>query len=1279
MAKFGEKVSHRYKNRLAFRAGILYFGIPVFALVLLMVMVSRITSAVSDDFARRLARQYSIEAAANFQISTSPHFVLMQQISRSTTISRWLAGTEALENKAIAFYEIMGYTVFVPGVYMMFTSYETLQAYTFDVNLSFEEFHSWGIVRYYRPEAQWFFDTRDAEMPFIINIQRTREIGGELYIWSNHRMYYQGRFVGVVTTGTRFDGVFDSIFGDFDADNKRGYIIDRNGNVRMDSAELLAVLDDVGMATLPSIPEADYNPLLAYGINRHLQMMTHGIFQPGIYTHTAISLEGVYRYASIAPIIGTDWSIVVLSRHAGVLDSFYLPMIIAVFAVLIISVVIGNLLIRNMALVPLYRLTQSTADITEHAELFGLERNDEIGDLARTIKLSREALKYRENMLGTINQAAQILLTSNDDPMAAILKGMEIVGRSVGADRVHLWRDEIIDGELHFVLRHNWLSYGDEAKILGALGMHFPYSSRPGWLETLNRGERINRAVSEEHPENAAFMAEHGMKSLASVPLLVNNESFGSLSVTDCHRERVFTDGEMEMLASAGLMFANALIRNEQEAAMKEALEIERDTRELNQAIIDSSPYVIGIFGDDTNLFFANKQTKELFKVDDPQEVVENLYSFSPELQPCGTPTPEKAVMYAKKAFQEGYARFEWMHQLKDGELVPVECIYARIQYKGKSMILCYTLDLRELKNAMAEMKRLEVVEESDRAKSRFLARMSHEIRTPITAVLGISEIQLRSPALSRHMEEAFTKVYDSAQMLLSIVNDILDFSKIESGKMSVIEEEYEIAGLVIDAVHLHTVHLEPKNITFKVKIDENLPIRLTGDALRIRQIISNLISNAFKYTESGYVLLGLKCEKERKGYVTLVISVQDTGFGMSQEQLEAIKTSEYSRFHEREERFISGTGLGVPIVYSLVQMMNGQIDFESEAGKGTTVIVRIPQKTCGAEVLGKELASTLQSFESRPVTQRFKFVPNPMPHGKVLVVDDVDDNLFVAKGLLAFYDLSVDTCTSGQATINKIRQGNVYDIVFMDYLMPGLNGTETMRMMRAMDYDRPIVALTANAVVGQEEEFLKSGFDEFISKPIQTTRLNEVLTKYIRKQPPVAKDGIDDFLKNADVIKKLGINFAKSHKKTLPDIIQALETGDVKTAHRLAHTLKSSAGLIGENTLAQIAKAVENSLAEGKMPDQLSDLENELNRVLEGISVPEPVRPPGGKTKEDARELLNQLKTLLESKSVKCLDFLDELRLIPEAATLADQIESFDFKPALNELRTLIEALPQH
>ena len=530
---------------------------------------------------------------------------------------------------------------------------------------------------------------------------------------------------------------------------------------------------------------------------------------------------------------------------------------------------------------------------------------------------------------------------------------------------------------------------------------------------------------------------------------------------------------------------------------VKAAQAKEREALEFGNTLYDISPVFVDVWDENINLIDCNNQALSLFGVSSKEEFIRRVDDFFPEYQPCGTPTKEKYRRYFQQALDEGHVRFEFMHLDGNGDELPVETIYVRITRQGKPVLVGFNHDLRQLKKA----QQLEVAEESSKAKSRFLARMSHEIRTPITAVLGITEIHLRNQVMPPHTEEAFAKIYDSSKTLLSIVNDILDFSKIESGKMPLINNEYDVASLVSDAGQLHLVYLDSKDVTFKMNVDAQLPAKIIGDALRIRQIINNLLTNAFKYTEHGMVELSLKCETKKDNDVILVISIQDTGVGMTQEQIEELEdlNSEYVRLHEQEKPFVSGTGLGLPIVYSLVQMMDAQFNLTSEVNKGTNINICIPQKISGTEILGAELAHSLQNFESSTWTKTLTFTPESMPYGKVLVVDDVDSNLYVAEAMLESFDLNIELCESGQDAIDKIRQGKIYDIIFLDHMMPGIDGMETAKILRGMDYNHPIVALTANALKGQAELFMNNGFSGFMSKPLDINRLNSYLVRFIK------------------------------------------------------------------------------------------------------------------------------------------------------------------------------------
>ena len=410
-------------------------------------------------------------------------------------------------------------------------------------------------------------------------------------------------------------------------------------------------------------------------------------------------------------------------------------------------------------------------------------------------------------------------------------------------------------------------------------------------------------------------------------------------------------------------------------------------------------------------------------------------------------------------------------------------------------------MDMTETKNVLLDTRRQKVeAEAANKAKSTFLSVMSHEIRTPLNVIRGITEIQLQDEHITQENKDAFHKIGSASDMLLSIIDDILDLSKIESNKMDLMIEQYEVAGLIRDSVQMNVMRFDGKPITFKLYIDETLPYYLLGDELRIKQILNNLLSNAFKYTESGTINLSIfKLEYNQDDEIKLVLKVSDTGQGMTQEQIDLL-FDEYSRFNYAANRKTVGTGLGMNITRNLIRLMDGEIFVESEPDHGSTFTVYLPQKTVNDAILGKELAQDIQNFHtSQALKKRVSINREPMPYGNVLIVDDMIVNIDVAKGLLTLYQLNIDTANSAFEAIEKIRSGNTYDIIFMDHMMPIMDGIEATETIRASGYELPIVALTANAVAGQAEMFLEHGFNDFISKPINVHKLDYLLNNLIK------------------------------------------------------------------------------------------------------------------------------------------------------------------------------------
>jgi signal transduction histidine kinase/AmiR/NasT family two-component response regulator len=424
-----------------------------------------------------------------------------------------------------------------------------------------------------------------------------------------------------------------------------------------------------------------------------------------------------------------------------------------------------------------------------------------------------------------------------------------------------------------------------------------------------------------------------------------------------------------------------------------------------------------------------------------------------------------------------------------------VQTIYIAGLLLGCAALYQNLIYIREKKKAEASAK----------AKTDFLANVSHELRTPLNAIIGLGELELQKN-LQGETARNLEKIHTSGKILLSIINDLLDFSKIESGKFELVPSEYRITSVINDTVSLNIIRIGSKPVEFHLRVDETIPERLFGDELRLRQILSNLLSNAFKYTREGSVDLCIKYERPVPSAKTIILvcSVTDTGIGIRQEDLRKL-FSIYNQVDTRSNRHIEGTGLGLSICKNLTEMMGGTISVESEFGRGSAFSVRIPQDIVNDKPIGGVTARNLENFRFITVTRERRRKPRlQMPYVRALVVDDVETNLDVARGMLLPYGLEIDCASSGPEAIKLVREGRPYQIIFMDHMMPGMDGIEAVRIIRGetgVAYARtvPIIALTANAIVGNDEMFLQNGFQAFLSKPIDTVKLDQILNIWAR------------------------------------------------------------------------------------------------------------------------------------------------------------------------------------
>ncbi len=522
----------------------------------------------------------------------------------------------------------------------------------------------------------------------------------------------------------------------------------------------------------------------------------------------------------------------------------------------------------------------------------------------------------------------------------------------------------------------------------------------------------------------------------------------------------------------------------------------------------------------------------------------------------------------------------------------------------------------------LAHIDRIRVkADMGNKQKSMFLANMSHEIRTPLNAVIGLSELALGNDRLEKDMGDKLEKIHSSGLIILGIVNDILDISKLESGKFEISPTRYDTPSLINDIVAFNSVRVGEKPIELKLDVDENLPGALYGDDLRIKQIFNNLLSNAFKYTDAGTVEWRVSFERDGEaGW--LVSSVRDTGIGITPENMQKL-FSEYSQVDAKANRKVEGAGLGLAITKRFVEMMDGAITVESEYGRGTTFHVRLRQAVALSTPIGEDTARNLMDMRYTQARRdgNTKVARVNLSYAHVLVVDDVATNIDVARGMMKPYGLKVDSAAGGREAVEMIQAGAPrYSAVFMDHMMPEMDGVEALRIIReeiGTEYAKniPVIALTANALVGNEEMFLNKGFQDFLSKPIELARLDAVLRRWVRDKerekelneaPPA---GAAHDIESADVPpESLNINgldyekalerfsgdaaavvvvlrsYAAGTRSLLGGLREQLKAGDLPGYAITVHGIKGSSYGIQAREVGQLAEGLEKAAKAGNL-----------------------------------------------------------------------------------------------
>ena len=525
--------------------------------------------------------------------------------------------------------------------------------------------------------------------------------------------------------------------------------------------------------------------------------------------------------------------------------------------------------------------------------------------------------------------------------------------------------------------------------------------------------------------------------------------------------------------------------------------------------------------------------------------------------------------------------------------------------------------------------------EAANQAKSEFLASMSHEIRTPLNAVLGLNTILTRetqnaleishgNPEFQAIFEKivSYSKNIESAgNNLLSLINDILDFSKIEAGKIELVTENYKLSSLLNDVSNMIIFRANAKGLDFQIDVDETLPDSYSGDETRLREMLQNLWTNAVKYTDRGSVKFSVeKADTSPPNMIALKFSVEDTGIGIKPEDIDKL-FKRFERLDLQHNSTIEGSGLGLSITQRLCEMMGGSITVESEYGKGSIFTLTVPQKIISSEPIGNFREKIEQSIKGAEHYHELFTAPD----AHILIVDDTKFNLLVAVGLLKNTGIKIETSESGAEGAAKARE-NDFDLILMDQRMPGIDGTEALKLIREFNESVPVICLTADAVIGARAKYLSQGFTDYLTKPIDGLALEKMLLKYLphekiikseEKSIETKTDSSGDFAvlkengfdvetalkysQNDEALyKTLLQEYISSSQEKINSLQKSFETGDYENYGIVIHALKSSSKMIGainfSNECAMLEQAANNKDIETIRSKNFSVLEQYKN-----------------------------------------------------------------------------------
>ena len=633
-----------------------------------------------------------------------------------------------------------------------------------------------------------------------------------------------------------------------------------------------------------------------------------------------------------------------------------------------------------------------------------------------------------------------------------------------------------------------------------------------------------------------------------------------------------------------------------------------------------------------------------------------------------------------ENTFREGFGQ-DWMSEI-DGDAFHSRS--APIFDDGGNVISVAgsTDDVTETVKLQREMEHAIVVTQAaSRAKSAFLANMSHEIRTPMNSIVGFSELAL-DDEIPPKTRGYLSKIKENSNWLLQIINDILDISKIESGKMELETIPFKLSEVLTRCRTIISPKAHEKGILLHFYAEPSICKMLHGDPTRLGQVLINILGNAVKFTNVGAIKLSATIKLSTESRSTIHFEIRDSGIGMTPEQIEKI-FDPFTQADSSTTRKYGGTGLGLSITKNIIELMGGELKVESAAGIGSKFSFDLT-----FNIIDTHEDAPISGFDGISIEK-------PVFSGEtILVCEDNNMNQIVISEHLAKVGLRTVIAENGQIGVDYVKRRKEngeppFDLIFMDMHMPVMDGLEATPKIMQLGTGTPIVAMTANIMSNDRETYKSMGMKDYVGKPFSSQELWRCLLKYLKPADPTAGAPASgplqpsvQLLEDDDLVLRLKTVFFNDNREKIEEITAAIGAGDIKLAYRLAHTLKSNAGQLGESTLQKAAGDVEALLKDGRnlttevhlnaLAAELAAVLKEMAPIAETATASQPEAASEPFDIEKARELLELLEPMLKDGNPECMNCLDNLRAIPESGELIRQIEDFDFEPAVSTLAEL-------